>query len=198
MAYRYVVIEREYGSGGTKIGRLLAEEVGWELYGREILEMAAKEMHIPVEQMEHLEETATNSLLYSLSIMAKVQHGEMPEVSDADKLKYMEHKLIRRIADEKPAVFVGRCAGAALYDRTDVLKVFIHGDLESRKKRAVEEYGIGDNKVKDIIHRMDKRRGNYYMANTGFRWKDLSQYHLTLDSSKLGLENCVKTIKSLL
>ncbi|MGI6070061.1 MAG: AAA family ATPase [Blautia sp.] len=198
MAYRYVVIEREYGSGGTGIGRRLAAEMGWECYGREILEMASQEMHIPVEQMEHLEESATNSLLYSLSIMAKVQHGEMPEVSKADKLKYVEHKLIRRIADEKPAVFVGRCAGAALYDRKDVLKVFIHGEIEDRRKRAVQEYGILEHKAADVLRQMDRRRGSFYTANTGFKWKDLSHYHLTLDSSGLGIENCVRTIKSLL
>ena len=38
MRYKYVVIEREYGSGGTGIGKLLSEKTGIPCYGSEILE----------------------------------------------------------------------------------------------------------------------------------------------------------------
>ena len=37
MRYKYVVIEREYGSGGTGIGKLLSEKTGIPCYGSEIL-----------------------------------------------------------------------------------------------------------------------------------------------------------------
>ena len=42
MKIRYITIEREYGSGGTKIARRLAEETGIACYGREILESVSK------------------------------------------------------------------------------------------------------------------------------------------------------------
>lgn len=35
MKCRYITIEREYGSGGTKIARRLAEECGVPCYGQE-------------------------------------------------------------------------------------------------------------------------------------------------------------------
>lgn len=35
MRCKYITIEREYGSGGTKIARLLAEQMGIPCYGRE-------------------------------------------------------------------------------------------------------------------------------------------------------------------
>ena len=43
MKCKYITIEREYGSGGTAIGRLLSERTGISCYGREILEEVAKE-----------------------------------------------------------------------------------------------------------------------------------------------------------
>ena len=38
MKYRYITIEREYGSGGTQIGKKLGEVCNVPFYGREILE----------------------------------------------------------------------------------------------------------------------------------------------------------------
>ena len=63
---RYMTIEREYGSGGTKIARLLSKESQVPCYGEEILKRASELMNIPVEQIRECEEKATNSLLYSI------------------------------------------------------------------------------------------------------------------------------------
>ena len=42
MKCNYITIEREYGSGGTKIARRLAEECGIPCYGQEILEAVSR------------------------------------------------------------------------------------------------------------------------------------------------------------
>ena len=52
MKYQYITIEREFGSGGTRIGELLAKECKMPCYGREILERVAGKYDIPVEQIE--------------------------------------------------------------------------------------------------------------------------------------------------
>ena len=65
MKYRVITIEREYASGGTQVGKLAGRALGIPVYGREILEMVAQEGHTTPEYIEHLEETDTNSLLYS-------------------------------------------------------------------------------------------------------------------------------------
>ena len=82
--YRYVTIEREYASGGAQVGQLVGQALGVPVYGREILEMAAQEGGTTPEYMEHLEETDTNSLLYSLVAMAKTTQGQLPQISQAD------------------------------------------------------------------------------------------------------------------
>ena len=56
MKFRYITIEREYGSGGTKIGRRLSEVCGIPCYGKEILEAVAKKQGMPVEQINQYEE----------------------------------------------------------------------------------------------------------------------------------------------
>ena len=56
MKFRYITIEREYGSGGTKIARRLSEISGVPCYGHEILEAVAKKQGIPVERINQYEE----------------------------------------------------------------------------------------------------------------------------------------------
>ena len=47
---------------------------------REILEIAAQESGTTPEYIEQLEETDTNSLLYSLVAMGKTSLGQLPEI----------------------------------------------------------------------------------------------------------------------
>ena len=76
--YHIITIEREYASGGSLVGKLTGEALGIPVYGREILELAAREGGTTPDYIEHLEETATNSLLYSLAAMAKTARGQLP------------------------------------------------------------------------------------------------------------------------
>ena len=49
-------------------------------------------------------------------------------------------------------------------------------------------FGIGE------ITKTDKQRASYYNYYTSKKWGDSRGYHLTLDSSQLGIEGCVDMI----
>ena len=193
--YRYVTIEREYASGWAQVGQLVGQALGMPVYGREILEMAAQEGGTTPEYMEHLEETDTNSLLYSLVAMAKTTQGQLPQISQTDQLNLLESQIIQRLAQEGPCVLVGRCAGWVLRERQDVLQVFVHADRETRLRRAQEEYGVSPDKAPAVLHRYDHRRSNFYHANTGRSWSRREGYHLVLDSGLLGVELCARIVE---
>ena len=65
--YNIITIERQYASGGNEIGKKLAEELGYELYDRNLLSMAAKELKIPSMYIEGLGETHAGGFLFNLS-----------------------------------------------------------------------------------------------------------------------------------
>ena len=192
--YRIITIEREYASGGTQVGRLLGKELGIPVYGREILELAAREGGTTPEYIAHLEETDTNSLLYSLVAMAKSAGGQLPQISQTDQLNLLEAQVIQRLADQGPCVIVGRCGGWVLRQRKDVLNVFIHGDRAERMRRAQEEYGIPEEQAAAVLHKFDHRRSNFYHANTGKSWREREGYHMVLDSGLLGTELCAQIL----
>ncbi|MGN1481282.1 AAA family ATPase [Porcipelethomonas sp.] len=188
MKYNYVVIEREFASGGQEIGMLTAKKLNIPCYGREILEKAAKRENVSVEYLEELEENTSGSFLYSLYKMSGITNGSMGSATAAEKLNADEIDIIRKFASEGPAVFVGRSAAFAIKDRKDVLKVFVHSDMESRIKRACEVYGFDNSEVRSILKKCDKRRSNYYKMNFGNDWKEMTNYDLIINSSALGTE----------
>lgn len=198
MKYKYVAIEREYGSKGTEIGKRLSERTGIPCYGREILEETAKRLSLSVEQIENYEEKPTNSFLYSFYIMAKNTQGSSDMLSNEDKIFLEEQDTIKRFSMQGPAIFVGRCAVRALADRKDVLTVFIHSDISVRKENAVKDYGIAESSVEKVVSQFDKKRSNYYSINAGRKWNDWNNYHMVLDSGKLGIEECVNIIDSMI
>ena len=199
MKYRYITIEREYGSGGTKIGRELSKACNSPCYGHEILETVAKKRGIPAERINQYEEKATGSLLYSLFVMSRVQSGDANMLPEEGKVFLDEQLEIRRLAMEGPSIFLGHCAAFALKNQKGVVKVFIHSSDEAEvRKRIIEEYKIPENDVESTRKYYNKKRSGYFKANTGKDWNDLRNYDVVLDSATLGIEGCVKALKGLL
>lgn len=198
MNFRYVTIEREYGSGGTKIAQKLSEVSGVPCYGREILEAVAKKQGIPVSRINQYEEKATGSLLYTIFVMSRVHTGDPSMMTEEGKVFLDEQLEIRRLATEGPAIFLGHCASDALRDQKGVVRVFIHSENEEEiKNRIMEDYGIDPEQIDAVRRYYNKKRAGYFRANTGKDWDDLKNYDIVLDSSKLGIDGCVNVLRGL-
>lgn len=197
MKCNYLTIEREYGSGGTKIARRLAEECGIACYGPEILEAVSRKNNISIDQIQHLEESVSGSFLYTLFVMGRVQSGDSDMLSGEGKIFVEEQRAIEYLAGQGPAIFLGHCAAQALKDRRGVIKVFIHADLEEKKKRIMADYHIPEQEVKSTRKRFDNKRSKYFYANTTRHWNDMNNYDIVLDSSQLGIEGCVALLRGL-
>ena len=70
----------------------------------------------------------------------------------------------------------------------------VYAPQEARIKRAVEEYGIAQNKAENIMKKADKRRETFFNVNTGKTWQDKDVYSLCLNSAELGDELCAEII----
>ncbi len=134
MKYRVIAIEREYASGGTQIGEKLAQRLGHSLLWKRDPGKSCRANETTPQQLQHLEESATNSTLYSLAMISKRVSGESTGLSEESKVYMEEAKLIDELVKEGPCIIVGRCAGWLLRERKDVLNVFIHADFLSRKE----------------------------------------------------------------
>jgi hypothetical protein len=194
MAYRYVTIEREYGSGGTETAQIAAKLSGVPCYGAEIFDEVCRRAHCTPESLMEMEETVTNSFLYSLVRLGKLQSGDVGSLTGQEKLFFYEQKIISEMADRGPAIFIGHCADGALEDRQGVLRVFLFADEEFKHKRIREVYGVEPSVVDRNEKRYNRRRANYYEAYSMKKWNDRSNYDLILNTGTLGIETCAEII----
>ncbi len=192
-----ITIGRQYGSAGLEIGKKLAEELGVNLYDKEMLKRAAKESGLCEELFETHDEKPTNSFLYSLVMdtyslgYSSSSYADMPI---NHKVFLAQFDAIKKIANEGPCVMVGRCADYALEDYKNVVNVFIYADMDQRIRRIAQKYDLTDAKAKDIIVKTDKKRASYYNYYTNKEWGDAKGYDLCLNSGKLGMYGTVKAI----
>lgn len=193
---KIITIGREYASGGRAVGKMISEKLGIPFYNKEILHMAAEKLNMSADDVKYVDETAANSLLYSMSLMSNLSSATTLPLND--RIFIEEREVIKALAQQGPCVIVGRCADSILKTvRDDVLNIFIYADTEARARRAVEEYGETPEGVYAALRKHDKKRSTYYNLNTGQKWGAKDNYDLCLNSSKIGIEKCAETIINL-
>ena len=184
---KYVItIGREYGSGGRFIGRLVAEKLGIPFYDNELLIEAAKESGLSPSIFESYDEKQDGFLGGGLGMYSY-------DMTLSQKVFLAQFDAIKKIAEEKSCVIVGRCADYVLREHPNVVNVFICAPMEDKIKRAIEYYGIKPEKAASYIVKKDKKRKGYYNFYTDMDWGKASNYDLCINS-RIGIEGCVDTI----
>ncbi|QAT43587.1 cytidylate kinase-like family protein [Aminipila luticellarii] len=199
MKQRIVTISRTYGSGGRIIGQKLAEDMGVPFYDKALIDRIAEESGFSKDLIENAEMKAKNSFIYTLATsLGGSGDAGIEGLSLNDKCFLAQVNVIRKIAEEGPCVIVGRCADYILRDMPEVTNIFVCAEMHNRIQRAVEEYGMDKTNVENEIKKIDKARTNYYTHHTGRKWGDILNYHLTLDSGYIGLEDTIAVIEEFL
>ena len=195
-----ITIGRQFGSGGREIGIRLGELLGIKVYDKELLTLAAEKKGLHLDYLRHVDENAANSLLYTLAISAS-SHGARHlgmDMSVNDQLFIAQTEIIKELAEKAPAIFIGRCADYVLRNHPDRISFFIHSDLESRVHRVMERHGLSRVQAEALISKTDKKRVNYYNFYTGKKWGKFENYHMSLDSSLLGVEGTAQMMMRLI
>ena len=192
-----ITIARQYGSGGREVGMRLAAVLGIKSYDRELITMAAQKSGMSSEILNHADEKATNSLLYTLALGSSYYGAASigTDVPINDKLFITQSQIIRDLAAEGPCIIIGRCSDYVLRTNPARFSVFIYAPIEARIRRVIERGAAKTEKeARDLISRTDKRRINYYNYYTGRKWGSPDNYNMMLDSSFLGIEGSARAI----
>lgn len=191
MSYSVVTITREFGSGGRTIAKKLAEELGYDYYDYELVQKIAQESGFAEGFIEEFGEEVSTGGFFSFF------GNNWGALNINDQLYFAERKVILELAEKGNCIIVGRCADYILKDRKDTLNVFIYADMEWKKDRIVNLYGETDVDIEKRILEKDKRRKAYYNYYTDRKWNRAANYHISLESSELGIDTCVEILKSI-
>ena len=184
-----ISIGRQHGSGGREIARLLARELGIKCYDKEIVDEAAKHSDFSRDLINAYDEKRMSAFMlhaggYGLNENFRLNMQVVSAQFDA----------IREIASKGDCIFVGRCADYILSDRSDLVSVFILGDMDERLKCLERRQGLDVATARKKIKEVDKDRSSFYKYYSDQVWGDAQNYDLCINSSRLGVEGTVKVI----
>ena len=179
-----ITISRQYGSGGRYIAALLSEKMGVPCYDSKFLPKEAERHGISQEIINEFK--GKTSLLYKKRLT-------IPE-----KMFHAQKETVKRLAQEGPCIFVGRCADQILKDDNQLLRVYIYAsDMEDRIKRIKKNKHISQEEALDRIAYKDRQRRDYYNFYTGHEWGKMENYDICLNTSVLSEEECVELLMKL-
>ena len=167
-----LTIDRQHGSSGKQIGKLVAQRLGVPFYYKEMIALAAQESGLDRQFISDLHKNAPD-LLRELYLSSRVVQYAV-RAQDA---------ILHKLADSGSCVIVGRAAGYVLRYYDNVVRVFIHAPRAYRIRRVMEIYGDSPAQARRNIRRSDKARASYYRHISGRRWGDARDYALTVDAS---------------
>lgn len=188
-----ITISRQYGSGGKIIGEKLAEELGIVCYDKVFLENITKKLGVSSAFFQ--DDNRGENGLYEVG-----SHGPLSKVASLsvnNKVFESAAKLIREIAAKESAVIVGRCGDYVLKDEENVLSLFIYADKKERLQRGIELYHLDPKDAEETIRRFDRKRANFYEFYTDRKWGALSNYSITVNTSRMEIEQCVKYLAAI-
>lgn len=186
MGHNIINVGRQFGSGGKRVASALSEKLGIPVYDNELIAEAAAKSGYSKDLFKRSDERKS---VFTLSnIFGTTNRYSMGEsyLNDHQLFK-LQSEVIREIAENGPAIFVGRAADYVLRDM-ECLDVFISAPVDERKKNVAAREGISEEEAGTLIAKKDRIREDYYNFFTFGHWGVASNYDLCVDSSILGIE----------
>lgn len=184
-----ISISREYGSGGHEIAARIAKEYDLTLYDRNILDKVFHKKNMNVKALRNHDEKPRN-VLTSRSVRGFSN-------SIAENVAQMQFDFIKEKADAGESfVIVGRCSEVFLADYDSLISIFITGDMDARVDRIMGIFDLSEKEAVSKITRHDKLRRQYHNSYSTYRWGDLRNYDLCINSTPLGIDGTVRAIQS--
>ena len=194
---KVLTIEREYGSGAATIAQKVAEQLGWKLWDQAMTDEIARFMECDRHQVEVREEKR-DPLHYRLfkAFMRGSFEGSLNapkmHIADAEGIRRVTEKLVRKVASEGNAVIVGRGSAYYLHEDPNAFHVFIYAPFEEKVRRLQQE-GKTESEAVDLAENVDQDRTAFIKQTFSIDWPSRAYFHLMINST-IGEDAVVETV----
>ncbi len=195
-----ITISRQMGSGGSYIGQKLAKKLKIHYADREIIRKAAETLSVPEEDLESMDEksqTWWDYIQLSSRYASEIYIPPVQKFAPTDlELFKAECEIIKQIAKETTAVIIGRCGFCVLDGHPNLIKIFLHGEKDFRVKRIMDLYSVSIKTAEKMVEDSDRKRGLYIKKFSKKDWMNIDNYHLSVDTSKIGIDSSLELISA--
>lgn len=192
-----VTISSSYGTGGSVIAPLVAEQLGLPLLDRAISAGVAAQLRVSLAEAEDAQFKRSRTDRF-LGVLAPLAIGILgtgstpdPAVLGDDAAPFREQaETIMREALVSGAVILGRGGAAAFRTRADVLRVRLFGSRAARIAHAAAALDIDAAVAEQRQPEVDEARAQYVRRLYDVDIDDPQLYDLQIDSTRLPAEAC--------
>ena len=195
-----ITISRLYGSGGSEVARLVAEDLGWALLDNAVVDAVAERIGVTPAEVASREERLPSMVERLASAMALSSQEWISPMTDA-KLPHSDERLVEvttRVVEEAvargPLVVVGRGAQAMLAARSDALHVFCYAPHRALIARAVAREKVTPEEAAKLVDGTNKHREEWVRKHWSRSWRAHENYHMSLDTEWFGIRQAADLV----
>jgi cytidylate kinase len=187
MQYRVLTVNREFGSGGGRIAQTIAENLGWKLLDKDIIDAIAYAAHVDANVVrrydEHVESWLRRLNQQAMRSAALAAGLELRDnaVFDAQEMVKISQNVIEQAYAEGNCVIVGRGSQCVLQHKPDAYHVFVYAPHRQRILRLRERLAQGVD-VEERIRTVDGQRAKYLQEYWEKYWLNPHLYDLMISS----------------
>jgi cytidylate kinase len=196
-----ITVSRQYGAGGSEVAARVAEGLGWSVVDNELIEKVAARAGVTADEVAEREERVPGfierlgrTLAAASPELFPPPGGTIEELSEEQLVRITEG-VVAELAAQGKVVMVGRAAPAVLGDER-ALHVKLVAPLLFRVQRTMERLGITAERARKIVDDMDSHRLRYHREYYQRDWADPLNYHMTLNTGRIGMGGAVGVIMS--
>jgi hypothetical protein len=202
MSIQLITISREFGAGGSELGVLLGQRLGWPVLDHELVRQLAARLSCEEGEVVAMDEHAP-SFLERLAAMAVVTAPESrvhstPWSTDPDCVAAAAREVLLEAARNPPLVVVGHAGNCLFRDRTDVLRIRVAAPFEVRVRRVAKRTGASSQRAAAEVRRKDADRQQYLQRYYQSDVNDPYEYDLQINTGTISLDAAAHLVLSLL
>lgn len=197
MKHLVITIGCEYGAKGNAIGKKIAQDLGIKFYDRDLVDEIIKEVGIPTDIMDRVEEGGT---IAGKGAQGDVR-GSFSKYADlTDRAIHVQKQIIRKLAQKEACVIIGRSADYILKDTEGIqlVRAFIYAPNDVRVHNIMESHNLSEKDAKLLLDEKDKRYHKRHLALTGSNRGDRHNRDILINSDFLGIQGTAEYLEDLI
>lgn len=184
-----VTINRELGSGGRTVGRLLAEKLGVEFFDKAHVRAIEEKFNLTIDEIERLKGKKESwwadfmrvgSIGQGISYTPYERWKDGPQEPTTENVYKAEKEILLGIAEEESCVIAGRLGFFIFKNHPNHFSIFIQASMPYRLERVMRKQGLSEADAKKVIEKVDKMREEYVKKFSGTSRYDTRNYNLVI------------------
>jgi cytidylate kinase len=196
-----ITVSRMFGSGGSDVAARVARQLGWQLLDNAVVDAVAERLGVSRAEVSSIEERvpslseriASTLRMSTPEFVMPVADSSLTETAEM-RIVDMTKRVIEEAVQEGNAVLVGRGAQCMLADRPDALHIFCYAAMPALVKYAIAHRGVNPANAEHEVEKMNRQREQYVKRNWGRDWRAFENYHLCLDTGRLGIDTAADVV----